>query len=59
MIAINVLIMAWFLNLFGFGDICIQGSKELFNMNLSISSYYLMAFIGGLVFDVIMAIKVK
>lgn len=59
MIAINVLIMAWFLNIFGFGEICIQGSKELFNMNLSISSYYLKAFLGGLVFDVIMAIKMR
>ncbi|HEY5561948.1 MAG TPA: hypothetical protein VIK72_09395 [Clostridiaceae bacterium] len=48
---VNFLIYAWLLNLFGFGDICISGMRELFNITITISSYYFMAFLIGLGID--------
>lgn len=42
------LILAWFLQLFGFGDIFIQALNELFNINISLASYYFIFAIIGL-----------
>jgi len=50
---INFLIYAWLLNIFGFGDICIIAMRELFNITITINTYYFMAFLIGLVVDII------
>ena len=49
---IEGLLLGFILNLFGFGDLAIQGVKELFGMNISIAGYYMICFILGAISDI-------
>lgn len=41
------------MNEFGFGSIFIQGTKELFNLDISVAGYYMIFFIVGLGLDIV------
>jgi len=44
---IGALIIAWFLSIFGFDTLIIEGTKELFNMDITTTGYYfIFALIG-------------
>ncbi|MNH98284.1 hypothetical protein D3C73_510030 [compost metagenome] len=46
---IGSLLLAWFLSFLGIDVLFVQGANELFRLNLSIASFYLLFFLGGLV----------
>lgn len=54
---IDTLIGAWFLEQFGFGDMVITSLHELFGVTISISTYYFMAAVLGLVLGLIITAK--
>lgn len=51
MSCVGLLILAWFLSLFGFDHVFIQGANELFGVRITIAGYYLIFFLVGLLFD--------
>jgi hypothetical protein len=53
------LFIAWILNQFEFGNLFIQGIKELFNIDITIAGYYIIFFIGGLIVEIIEGIFKK
>ena len=56
-VAIESLILAWFLNLFGFGNIFVNGSRELLGLNITINGYYFIFFLAGLLIDIIIFVQ--
>ena len=46
--AVDALITAWLLDLFGFGNIFISGCKEFFGLTVTINGYYFVFFLVGL-----------
>ena len=53
------MIIAWLLAQFGFDTIVTQGAKELLNKDITITGYYFIAGMIGLIFDLIDIIKGK
>lgn len=46
---IGGLLLAWILNIFGFGQIVITAMKELFDIDISMAAYYfIFAIIGSI-----------
>lgn len=45
---INALLIAWILSEFEFDKVCITGFRELFNVNITINTYYFIFAIIGL-----------
>lgn len=58
MSCVEMLLVAWILSLFGFDEIFCQGIKEIFNMQLTISGYYVVFFLAGLGMDILEFIKI-
>ncbi len=55
-IAIHLLI-AWFMNLFGFGSVVITGTSEIFGLELSLTGYYFLFALLGLIRSLIANIR--
>lgn len=47
------LLTGWFLSLFHFDDIVVQGMREVFNMEISDATYYLMFAVVGAIGGII------
>lgn len=56
---ISFLLVAWILSWFSLEEIVIDAVKELFDKNISISSYYFIALMLGLLLDIALIIKTK
>lgn len=50
---ISCLALAWFLSLFSIDEFVVTSFKELFDMNISVATYYFIALIFGIVIDVV------
>ncbi|AEO93587.1 gp328 [Bacillus phage G] len=59
MLTILFLILGWFLTIFNVDAYIIDSFKELFNKDISISTYYAIFFVVGLVLDIISFSKRK
>ncbi|WP_164931558.1 hypothetical protein [Longirhabdus pacifica] len=57
MIVIYCLLFGWILSLFNFHHLIIDGTAEWFNLSLSMSGYYFLWVMVGLIFSIIKAIK--
>ena len=45
---VGALLLAWFLSIFGFDQLIIEGTKELFNLNITITGYYFIFAVVGI-----------
>lgn len=50
---IGSLLLAWFLTWFSFEDVITEAMDELFNKQISVSSYYFMFFAVGALADIV------
>lgn len=45
---VGALILAWFLALFGFDNLIIEGAKELFDVDITMTGYYFIFAVIGI-----------
>lgn len=54
---IGSLFVGWFLSLFGFDNLVINGAKEIFDITITMSGYYFMFAVIGAINWLLMALK--
>ena len=56
---LGALLVAWFLGLFGFDGLMIEGLQQLFGISIGLSGYYMLFVLTWVVIGIIHAIKRK
>ena len=52
-----MLFVAWFLNIFGFGDVVIKGLQQLGGPEITMTGYYFIFAAAGLIKNILYAIR--
>lgn len=56
---IGSLLLAYILSMLGFDPLFITGVKELFGLDITIGSYYIIFLLGGVILAIVNKLKIK